>query len=70
MRARATVGEQRSAPAPATAPARTLSRAIGNRATARLLARWTKHPDAEQKGMMVPDSVAEDFVRYNPPQNT
>ena len=72
MRARAKVGEQRSAPAAATAPARvpTLSRAIGNRATARLLARWAKHPDAEQKGMMVPDSVAEDFVRFNPPQNT
>ena len=71
MRARATLGEQRSTPAPAKAPAaRSLPRAIGNRATARLLARWAKHPDEEQKGMMVPDSVAEEFVHFNPPQNT
>ena len=61
-------------PAPA-APAgktsvTTLQRAVGNRATGRLLARWARHPDPEQKKVMVPDSVAEAFLRDNPPQNT
>jgi hypothetical protein len=34
-----------------------------------VLARWIKHPDAEQKGVMVPDVVATEFVRFNPPKN-
>jgi hypothetical protein len=42
---------------------------VGNRVTSRVLARWTKHPDAEQKGVMVPDVSAAEFVRFNPPQN-
>jgi hypothetical protein len=46
-----------------------LQRAIGNRSTARLLARWTKHPDPEKKGVFVADAAAEDFVRFNPPKN-
>ena len=46
-----------------------LQRAVGNRAAARVLARWVKHPDADKKGVMVPDVVAEDFARFNPPQN-
>jgi hypothetical protein len=46
-----------------------LQRAAGNRATARTLARWSKHPDPEKKGVMVPDQVAEEFVRFNPPKN-
>jgi hypothetical protein len=46
-----------------------LQRAAGNRAAARVLARWVKHPDADKKGVMVPDVVAEDFARFNPPQN-
>ena len=46
-----------------------LQRAVGNRAAARVLARWVKHPDADKKGVMVPDVVAEDFTRFNPPQN-
>jgi hypothetical protein len=59
-------------PAPPTgrASVTALQRAVGNRATGRLLARWVRHPDPEQKKVMVPDSVAEAFVRDNPPQNT
>jgi hypothetical protein len=67
--------EPRSAPAPVQAhgPAeRTLAlqRLAGNRATGRLLARWVRHPDPEQKSVMVPDASTEDFERFNPPQNT
>jgi hypothetical protein len=73
--------KQSSKPAERTAPAagRTaagpraralaLQRAAGNRATGRLLARWTKHPDPEQKGVMVPDASAEEYARFNPPKN-
>jgi hypothetical protein len=46
-----------------------LQRKVGNRATGRVLARWIKHPDPEQKGVMVPDSSAEEFTRFNPPKN-
>jgi hypothetical protein len=46
-----------------------LQRLAGNRATGRTLARWVAHPDAEKKGVMVPDVVAEQFVRFNPPNN-
>jgi hypothetical protein len=51
--------------------ARTLALAqlAGNRATTRHLARWAAHPDPEKKGVMVPDVVAADFVRFNPPKN-
>jgi hypothetical protein len=34
-----------------------------------MLARWAKHPDPEKKGAMVPDSVAVEFERFNPPKN-
>ena len=34
-----------------------------------MLARWTAHPDKEQKGVMVPDSVADEYTRFNPPKN-
>jgi hypothetical protein len=65
--------EKRSpAATPAAGPparALALQRAVGNRATARLLARWAKHPDEEKKGVMVPDVVASDFLRLNPPSN-
>jgi hypothetical protein len=53
----------------AAARALALQRAAGNRAAAAVLARWTKHPDPEQKGVMVPDSVADEFLRSNPPKN-
>ena len=51
------------------AAALALQRLAGNRVTGRVLARWTKHPDPEKKGMMVPDVVAEELLRFNPPQN-
>jgi hypothetical protein len=46
-----------------------LQRAAGNRATTRTLARWTKHPDPDKKGVLLPDVVAEEYVRFNPPKN-
>jgi hypothetical protein len=49
--------------------AQDLQRAIGNRATGQVLARWTKHPDPEKKGVIVPDVVATEFSRFNPPKN-
>ena len=67
---------QRSAPQPldrtAAGPqarALALQRAAGNRAARRVLARWTKHPDAEQKGVMVPDASAAEITHFNPPKN-
>jgi hypothetical protein len=54
---------------PVVARALELQRQVGNRAASRVLARWTKHPDSEQKGVMVPDVVADEFVRLNPPTN-
>ena len=67
--------ERPPVPAPARAPqspparALALQRAAGNRAARRVLSRWTKHPDPEQKGVMVPDSSAEEYGRFNPPKN-
>lgn len=52
-----------------TSAALSLQRAAGNRATARILARWTNHPDATKKGVTVPDVVAADYLRFNPPAN-
>ena len=46
-----------------------LQRAAGNRATTRTLARWTKHPDPDKKGVLLPDVVAEEYARFNPPKN-
>jgi hypothetical protein len=54
-------------PSPARAIA--LQRAVGNRAAARMLARWIKHPDPEQKGVMVADVTAAEYTRFNPPKN-
>jgi hypothetical protein len=72
--------QQRPAPVrPVGAPARGgaatpaealfLQRVAGNRATARTLARWTKHPDPDKKGVLLPDVVAEEYLRFNPPKN-
>jgi hypothetical protein len=47
-----------------------LQRLAGNRATVKSLARWAAHPDPEKKGVIVPDVVAAEFVRFNPPKNT
>jgi hypothetical protein len=64
------------AAARAAAPAKTtaaralaLQRSAGNRAARRMLSRWTKHPDPEQKGVMVPDSSASAYGYFNPPKN-
>lgn len=46
-----------------------LQRLAGNRAAARVLARWAAHPDPEKKGVMVPDAAASEYARFNPPQN-
>jgi hypothetical protein len=56
-------------PGPSPAQALALQRTAGNRAAARTLARYVKHPDPEQKGVMVPDISAEEFTRFNPPKN-
>ena len=72
--------EQRPAPVrPPGAPARGvgatpadalyLQRAAGNRATTRTLARWAKHPDPDKKGVLLPDVVAAEYLRFNPPKN-
>jgi hypothetical protein len=67
--ARAAPGAPARRPGPSPARALALQRAAGNRAAARVLARWTTHPDPEQKGVMVPDSVAAEYTRLNPPKN-
>jgi hypothetical protein len=46
-----------------------VQRAVGNRAAARVLSRWVKHPDEEKKGVVVPDVSAAEYVRLNPPMN-
>jgi hypothetical protein len=56
-------------PGPTAAQALLLQRSIGNRAAGRALARWSKHPDPEKKGVIVPDVVAEQYLRFNPPKN-
>ncbi len=58
-------------PAPGTAPEQTLAlqRTAGNRATTRALARWSAHPDKANKGVFVPDDVAAEYLRFNPPKN-
>jgi hypothetical protein len=54
---------------PAVTRALALQRQVGNRVASRVLARWIKHPDPEKKGVMVPDVVSAEFVRFNPPKN-
>jgi len=46
-----------------------LQRAAGNRVAGKVLARWIKHPDEEQKGVVVPDVVAAEYARFNAPMN-
>jgi hypothetical protein len=46
-----------------------MQRAVGNRAAARVLARWAADPDKTKKGVMVPDVVAAELLRFNPPKN-
>jgi hypothetical protein len=56
-------------PRSVSARALALQRRAGNRTTGRLLARWARHPDPDKKGVMVPDVVAAEFTRFNPPTN-
>jgi hypothetical protein len=59
---------RRRGPSPAQALA--LQRLVGNRVAGRILARWVKHPDEKEKGVMLPDSSAAELVHLNPPQNS
>jgi hypothetical protein len=56
-------------PGPSPARALALQRLAGNRVARQVLARWSRHPDPEQKGVMVPDSVAAEYTDLNPPKN-
>jgi hypothetical protein len=79
MREPARSDEQKAPEAAARAPASkpstmaaraiALQRSAGNRAAGRVLARWAAHPDKEQKGVMVADSSAAEYTRFNPPKN-
>jgi hypothetical protein len=44
-----------------------LQRAAGNRAATRALTRWAAHPDKDKKGVLMPDAMAAEFLRFNPP---
>lgn len=52
---------------PATASALALQRAVGNRAATQVLQRWAAHPDKDKKGVLMPDEMASEFNRFNPP---
>jgi hypothetical protein len=56
-------------PAGPAAAALALQRSAGNRVAGRMLARWQAHPDKEQKGVTVPDSVFDAYTHFNPPKN-
>lgn len=53
--------------APSPAGALALQRAVGNRATARILARWAAHPDKDKKGQFMTDAMASSWDKFNPP---
>jgi hypothetical protein len=44
-----------------------LQRAAGNRATARMLSRWSAHPDKDKKGQFMTDEMAGSWNKFNPP---
>jgi hypothetical protein len=52
---------------PATARALALQRAVGNRAATQVLQRWAAHPDKDKKGVLMPDEMAAELSRFNPP---
>ena len=52
---------------PTTAGAIALQRAVGNRAATKVLQRWAAHPDKDKKGVLMPDEMASEFNRFNPP---
>jgi hypothetical protein len=51
----------------AVAGAIALQRAVGNRAAAQVLQRWAAHPDKDKKGVLMPDEMAAQYNRFNPP---
>lgn len=67
----ATPGRSRSDAAPRQNPsvagAIALQRAVGNRAATQVLQRWAAHPDKDKKGVFMPDAMAAEFTRFNPP---
>ena len=67
-RASAPTSPERSA---GLAPARALAlqRTVGNRAAARILARWSRHPDEKEKGKLLSDDAAADYLHFNLPLN-
>ncbi len=52
---------------PAVSGAIALQRAVGNRAATQVLQRWAAHPDKDKKGVLMPDEMAAEFNRFNPP---
>ncbi len=54
---------------PASARALALQRTVGNRAAARILARWSRHPDEKEKGKLLSDDAAADYLHFNLPLN-
>jgi hypothetical protein len=52
---------------PSPGQALMLQRAAGNRATARVLARWSAHPDKDKKGVLLTDAAAGEYQRFNLP---
>ncbi|MGZ4170045.1 MAG: hypothetical protein ACXVRW_11095 [Solirubrobacteraceae bacterium] len=52
---------------PSVAGALALQRAVGNRAATKVLQRWAAHPDKDKKGVFMPDAMAAEFTRFNPP---
>jgi hypothetical protein len=52
---------------PSTAGALALQRAVGNRAATQVLQRWAAHPDKDKKGVLMPDEMASEYNRFNPP---
>jgi hypothetical protein len=62
---RRTQSPRTAGPSPAGALA--LQRAIGNRATGRILSRWAAHPDKDKKGQFMSDAMAASWDKFNPP---
>jgi hypothetical protein len=52
---------------PSPGQALMLQRAAGNRAAARVLSRWSAHPDKDKKGVLLTDGAAGEYQRFNLP---
>jgi hypothetical protein len=60
-------GAQVRSSGPTPTQALALQRTAGNRAATRVLSRWAAHPDKDKKGVLMPDPMAAEFLRFNPP---